>query len=154
MQSNVFILYTGGTFGMKETTNGLEPSSWEEIINYLPAIKNQSYFDFFNEITFSYDVLEPVLDSSSMNPDSWKKIAKKIKENYDNYDGFIIIHGTDTLAYTASALSFMLTNSPSILLSSLNGKGLSLFNEYLPIILVLLSFELKFIVISELIKDK
>ena len=110
MQSNVFILYTGGTFGMKETTNGLEPSSWEEIINYLPAIKNQSYFDFFNEIIFSFNVLEPVLDSSSMNPDSWEKIAKKIKENYDNYDGFIIIHGTDTLAYTASALSFMLEN--------------------------------------------
>ncbi|MCH1472287.1 MAG: asparaginase domain-containing protein, partial [Bacteroidia bacterium] len=110
MKSNVFILYTGGTFGMKKTHKGLVPSSWDEIINYLPAIKNQNYFDFFSEIDFTYDVLEPVVDSSNMNPQSWKKIAEKIKDNYDNYDGFIIIHGTDTLSYTASALSFMFEN--------------------------------------------
>ena len=110
MKSNVFILYTGGTFGMKETRKGLEPSTWDEIINYLPAIKNQNYFDFFSEIDFTYNVLEPVVDSSSMNPQSWNRIAKKIKDNYDNYDGFIIIHGTDTLSYTASALSFMFEN--------------------------------------------
>jgi L-asparaginase len=110
MKSKVFILYTGGTFGMKKTRKGLVPSSWDEIINYLPAIKNQNYFDFFSEINFTYYVLEPVVDSSNMNPQSWNRIAEKIKDNYGNYDGFIIIHGTDTLSYTASALSFMFEN--------------------------------------------
>ena len=95
---------------MKKTKKGLVPSSWDEIINYLPAIKNQNYFDSFNKIEFRYDTLNPVVDSSDMNPESWNRIAEIIYKNYDDYHGFIIIHGTDTLAYTASALSFMFNN--------------------------------------------
>lgn len=110
MQSNVYILYTGGTFGMKSTDEGLQPSSWDEIISYLPAIKNQTYFHYFSEIDFTFDTLEPVVDSSDMTPETWKRIATSIEANYADHDGFIILHGTDTLAYTSSALSFMLEN--------------------------------------------
>ncbi|MBT8326822.1 MAG: asparaginase [Bacteroidia bacterium] len=110
MKSKVFILYTGGTFGMKESENGLEPSTWKEIIEYLPAIKNQTYFNHFSSINFTFDTLEPVVDSSNMNPAIWKRIADCISDNYNSHDGFIVIHGTDTLSYTASALSFMFEN--------------------------------------------
>ncbi|MGB0850715.1 MAG: asparaginase [Bacteroidia bacterium] len=111
MQSSVYILYTGGTFGMKKSEDkGLEPSSWGEIIEYLPAIKNQTFFNYFSEINFTFETLEPVIDSSDITPDVWKRIADKIYQNYDSNDGFIVIHGTDTLAYTSSALSFMFEN--------------------------------------------
>lgn len=110
MQSNVYILYTGGTFGMKTTKNGLQPSTWEEIIGYLPAIKNQTYFHYFAEIDFTFDTLEPVVDSSDITPATWERIARRIEKNYATHDGFIILHGTDTLAYTSSALSFMFQN--------------------------------------------
>ncbi len=95
---------------MKKTQNGLEPSSWEEIIEYLPAIKDQTYFKHFSKVNFTFKTLKPVVDSSNMNPQTWNKIAKIIDVNYHNHDGFIIIHGTDTLAYTASALSFIFRN--------------------------------------------
>ncbi|MEN8695904.1 MAG: asparaginase [Bacteroidia bacterium] len=107
MQSSVYILYTGGTFGMKNTTEGLQPSTWDEIIAYLPAIKNQNYFHYYSEIDFTFDTLEPVVDSSDITPKDWQRIAQSIEKNYDQHDGFIIIHGTDTLAYTSSALSFI-----------------------------------------------
>ena len=67
MKSKVYILYTGGTFGMKNTGgNGLQPSTWEEIIDYLPAIKNQTFFHYFSEINFTFETLEPVIDSSDI----------------------------------------------------------------------------------------
>jgi L-asparaginase len=110
MNTKVYILYTGGTFGMKSTDDGLAPSSWQEIIDYLPAIKNQTYFNYFAQIDFTFETLEPVVDSSDITPDIWKRIATSIAENYDTHDGFIVIHGTDTLAYSASALSYIFEN--------------------------------------------
>jgi L-asparaginase len=110
MKSKVYILYTGGTFGMKNTDDGLTPSSWQEIIDYLPAIKNQTYFNYFSEIDFTFETLEPVVDSSDITPDTWKRIANSIYDNYDSHDGFIVLHGTDTLAYSASALSYIFEN--------------------------------------------
>ncbi len=110
MKSSVYILYTGGTFGMKTTEDGLTPSSWQEIIDYLPAIKNQTYFNYFSEIDFTFETLEPVVDSSDITPDTWKRIATSIAEHYDTHDGFIVLHGTDTLAYSASALSYIFEN--------------------------------------------
>jgi L-asparaginase len=96
---------------MKSNDNQeLEPSSWEEIIDYLPAIKNQTFFHYFSEIDFTFETLEPVIDSSDITPEAWERIANKVKDNYDDNDGFIIIHGTDTLAYSASALSFIFEN--------------------------------------------
>ena len=126
MMSSIFILYTGGTFGMKKTKKGLVPTQWNEIINYLPAFKNQNYFDSFNQIDFTYEALEPIVDSSDMNPESWNKIAEIIYKNYDYYHGFIIIHGTDTLAYTASALSFMFNNLDKPIV--LTGSQLPIFH--------------------------
>lgn len=111
MRSNVYILYTGGTFGMKTGEDGsLSPSTWDEIIDYLPAIKNQTFFNYFDEIDFTFETLAPVIDSSDITPDVWVRIAQKVEEHYDSHHGFIIIHGTDTMAYTASALSFIFEN--------------------------------------------
>lgn len=90
--------------------NGLQPSTWEEIIDYLPAIKNQTFFHYFSEIQFTFETLEPVIDSSDITPLIWERIAHNVQENYESHDGFIILHGTDTLAYTASALSFVFQN--------------------------------------------
>lgn len=126
MKSSIFILYTGGTFGMRKTKKGLVPSSWDEIINYLPAFKNQNYFDSFGQIDFTYEALEPVIDSSDMNPKSWNKIAEIIYKNYNDFHGFIIIHGTDTLAYTASALSFIFKNLDKPIV--LTGSQLPIFH--------------------------
>lgn len=110
MRSKVYILYTGGTFGMKSTEEGLIPSSWQEIIEYMPAIRNQTYFNYFSNIDFTFETLEPIVDSSDITPDTWKRIATSIADHYDTHDGFIVLHGTDTLAYSASALSYIFEN--------------------------------------------
>lgn len=111
MKSSVYILYTGGTFGMKTDEKGsLSPSSWSEIIDYLPAVKNQTFFNYFDQIDFTFETLSPVIDSSDITPEVWKRIAEKINQHYENHDGFVVIHGTDTMAYSASALSFMFQN--------------------------------------------
>ena len=126
MQSKVYILYTGGTFGMKKTKKGLVPSSWDEIIHYLPAIKNQTYFDYFSAIDFTFETLDAIVDSSEMSPKVWNDIAQKIYKNYTHFDGFIVLHGTDTLAYTASALSFMFENLDKPIV--LTGSQLPIFH--------------------------
>lgn len=99
----VLILYTGGTIGMinDPDTGALKPFDFENIYNRVPELKQFKY-----EIdTLSFG--EPI-DSSDMNPEIWGNIAETIFDNYANYDGFVVLHGTDTMAYTASALSFML----------------------------------------------
>ncbi|MDO4771137.1 asparaginase [Porphyromonas sp.] len=104
-QSSVLIIYTGGTIGMIENPyNGaLEAFDFKYIEEHVPEIKR---FNFkINTISFN-----PVKDSSDMGPDSWVKIVEIIRDNYDAYDGFVILHGTDTMAFTASGLSFMLEN--------------------------------------------
>jgi hypothetical protein len=98
MKSSVYILYTGGTFGMKTDEKGsLSPSSWSEIIDYLPAVKNQTFFNYFDRIDFTFETLSPVIDSSDITPEVWKRIAEKINQHYENHDGFVVIHGTDTM---------------------------------------------------------
>lgn len=84
-------------------TRALEPFDFDHLIDNVPKIKMLDY-DIDN-IQFS----EPI-DSSAMNPAHWGEIVSVIDKNYDNYDGFVVLHGTDTMAYTASALSFMLEN--------------------------------------------
>jgi L-asparaginase len=102
---SILLIYTGGTIGMvKDHETGLlRPFDFSGIEKQVPEIKK---FDL-NLHTISLDVL---IDSSNINPDFWVKIAKIIKQNYDLYDGFVVLHGTDTMAYTASALSFMFEN--------------------------------------------
>lgn len=102
-RASVLVIYTGGTLGMVFEKGQLVPFDFEQILYKLPEIKR---LDF--EITFTS--LEKIMDSSNMRPDVWAEIARLIERNYALYDSFVILHGTDTMAYTASALSFMLQN--------------------------------------------
>ena len=112
---SILILNTGGTIGMvmDEKTGVLKPFDFENIFDQLPTLK------LFNYQIDSYS-FDPLMDSSNMNPNSWTAIANEIEKNYESYDGFVILHGSDTMAYTASALSFMLQNlnKPVILTGS------------------------------------
>lgn len=101
----ILIIYTGGTIGMIENskTGALEPFDFEYLIDNVPKIKRLDY----DIDSFQFDI---PLDSSAMTPSHWQDIAYVIACFYDKYDGFVVLHGTDTMAYTASALSFMLEN--------------------------------------------
>jgi len=111
----ILIIYTGGTIGMVQhpETGTLAPFKFDQILQEVPELNKFRYH--IDTIIFS-----PALDSSNMNPSVWVKIAQAIKENYNKYDGFVILHGTDTMAYTASALSYMFENldKPIILTGS------------------------------------
>ncbi len=102
---SILILYTGGTIGMitDHITGALLPFRVENILEELPELRKFGY----NLTTYSFN---PPIDSSNVNPEVWKEIASVIETNYEKYDGFIILHGTDTMAYSASAISFMLEN--------------------------------------------
>jgi L-asparaginase len=103
--SSILIIYTGGTIGMvKDPKSGsLKPLTFENLYRYLPVLENFHY-------DISFHTIDPLLDSSNMHPSFWVKLATVIEEKYDHYDGFVVLHGSDTMAYTASALSFMLEN--------------------------------------------
>ena len=102
---HILLIYTGGTIGMIENpeTKSLEPFDFDHLIDNVPKIRMLDY-DIDN-IQFDCPI-----DSSTITPDHWRRIAEIIRDRYDRYDGFVILHGTDTMAYTASALSFMLEN--------------------------------------------
>lgn len=102
----VYILYTGGTIGMvHEDGVGLVPKP-----GYLPELIAKMKIDKHFKIEYTIEATDPLIDSSNLRPKNWEVMVHKIKKNYDKYDSFIIIHGTDTLAYTASALSFFIQN--------------------------------------------
>ncbi len=104
-QTSILIIYTGGTIGMimDEETGVLKPFNFDGIYDQIPVLKKYHYeLDFY--------CFDPIMDSSNMNPDVWIELATIIEKNYENYDGFVVLHGSDTMAYTASALSFMLEN--------------------------------------------
>ncbi len=100
---SILIIYTGGTIGMVNdpVTGMLVPIDFRHISKQVPELRR---FGFTME-TVTFD---PVIDSSDVSPDTWVKIAKTICTDYDRFDGFVVLHGTDTMAYSASALSFML----------------------------------------------
>ena len=101
----ILIIYTGGTIGMIEDpiTRSLKPFNFSNIYEQIPRLS------LYNIAIDTYAFPCPI-DSSDMNPQIWKSIAEKIVENYAQYDGFVVLHGSDTMAYSASALSFMLEN--------------------------------------------
>ena len=104
-KTSILILYTGGTIGMMQDpqTGSLVPFDFDNLYDHLPVLRNLDYqLDFY---TF-----DNLIDSSNMTPDFWVALAKKIESCYEKYDGFVVLHGSDTMAYTASALSFMLEN--------------------------------------------
>lgn len=100
---HILMLATGGTIASKRSDNGLKPLiTPEELLGYVPDVKD------FCEV----DTLQVLnIDSTNMQPHHWLKIASAIEEYYDAYDGFVICHGTDTMAYTAAALSYLIQNS-------------------------------------------
>lgn len=103
MKKKIYIAYTGGTIGMKASANGYIPVKGHltEAINNMPDFHRQEMPDF------TIHEYQPLIDSSNMTPADWQRIADDITKHYDSYDGFIVLHGTDTMAYTSSALSFM-----------------------------------------------
>lgn len=112
----ICVLHTGGTIGMTRGENGYVPSPGflASIIDDIADLKKEGM------PTYSLVELSPLLDSSDMTVAEWNRIGERIAELYDSYDGFVVLHGTDTMAYTASALSFMLENlsKPVILTGS------------------------------------
>lgn len=113
--SSILMIYTGGTIGMIQNaeTGALESFNFDHLLNHVPELKRLNID--IDSITF-----DPPIDSSDMEPEMWSRIVTIIEEGYDRYDGFVILHGTDTMAFTASALSFMLEDlmKPVILTGS------------------------------------
>jgi L-asparaginase len=103
--ASVLIIYTGGTIGMVKNpaTGSLTPFQFDQILKEVPELNKFGY----HLETYTFD---PIIDSSNVNPEFWVRLARLIEENYEKYDGFVILHGTDTMAYSASALSFVLEN--------------------------------------------
>ena len=113
--NKVLLIYTGGTIGMGHNalTGALEPLDFNHLVESMPE---------FRQIRAQIEVYQftPPIDSSDISPERWAYLVRIISRNYNNYDGFVILHGTDTMAFTASALSFMLGNltKPVILTGS------------------------------------
>ncbi len=104
MRSSILLIYTGGTIGMKADPDGvLRPFDFSQILSQVPELSKFA-------CRIDYKVFSPIIDSSDVEPGLWSELAQMIYDNYDAYDGFVVLHGTDTMAYSASALSFMLEN--------------------------------------------
>jgi L-asparaginase len=104
MRKRVYIVYTGGTIGMKRTRNGYvpEPGYLQSQMAQMPELRHRSM------PAYTINEYDPLLDSSNMTPREWVTIARDIESHYADFDGFVVLHGTDTMAYTASALPFLL----------------------------------------------
>lgn len=117
--TKILIIYTGGTIGMVNdpNTNALIPFDFKQIQQNVPELARLNYH-------LDVHSFEPILDSSNMDPVIWAELANLIERTYGDYDGFVVLHGSDTMAYTASALSFMFNNL---------GKPVVLTGSQLPI---------------------
>ncbi|KAH0548462.1 L-asparaginase [Cotesia glomerata] len=144
-EGKVLVIYTGGTIGMIRNAQGVLsplPNAFIETVKSYSHMHDRTYAEEFLGCSDSlvlplkgtdsrrviYNIVEysPLLDSSNMTMDDWIKIAIDIKESYENYDGFVVLHGTDTLSYTASALSFMLEALGKIVV--ITGSQLPIFD--------------------------
>ncbi len=101
--NSVLLIFTGGTISMGENPNtqSLAPLDTEQVLSFIPELKMLN----INIASVSF---HPLIDSSDITPDSWVQIAEVIQEHYNQFDGFVVLHGTDTMAFSAAALSFML----------------------------------------------
>ena len=118
MKRRILLIATGGTIASRKAENGLVPLiEADEILKYIPDV---------------WDICEPAaiqicnIDSTNMEPKHWKLIAKAVKDHYEQYDGFVIAHGTDTMAYTAAALSYMIQNSAKPIVLTGSQKSIDL----------------------------
>lgn len=99
----ILMIGTGGTIASRQTSQGLAPGlTPEDVLSYIPAVQDVCEVSTIQVCN---------LDSTNVMPEHWKMMAKAVEDNYEHYDGFVICHGTDTLAYTAAALSYMIQNS-------------------------------------------
>ena len=105
MRSSILIIYTGGTIGMKTdaATGALVPFDFSGIYDEFPSLKRLN-------VDIEVFTMSPVIDSSNVCPDNWLALARIIRDQYARYDGFVVLHGTDTMSYTSSAVSFLLEN--------------------------------------------
>jgi L-asparaginase len=113
-KSDILLIYTGGTIGMVKAKNGqLVPFNFNQLIKEIPEINRLN-------VNISVSSLKQPIDSSNMNPKVWKELGDIIYKNHHQFDGFVVLHGSDTMAFTASALSFMFQNltKPIILTGS------------------------------------
>ena len=101
--SAILIIYTGGTIGMKQdpVDQTLKPFDFSQIADEVPELRKFA-------VRIDAYTFDPLIDSSDVEPSLWTRLAHLVRDRYDDYDGFVILHGTDTMAYSASALSFML----------------------------------------------
>lgn len=120
-KQSVYVIATGGTIGMVKTSEGYVPQTGH-LANAMAKIPELQNADMPAYTIYEYS--QPI-DSANMTPQHWMNIAEEIKKNYDKYSGFVILHGTDTMSYTASALSFMLENLSKPVI--LTGSQLPLF---------------------------
>ena len=104
-RSSILIIYTGGTIGMRidQNTGALVPFDFSGIYEEFPALR-------YLQVDIDVHTMPTLIDSSNMQPSDWVAMAEVIRTNYSRYDGFVVLHGTDTMSYSASALSFMLEN--------------------------------------------
>ncbi|MBQ6087638.1 MAG: type I asparaginase [Bacteroidales bacterium] len=104
-KSSILMIYTGGTIGMKQDPmkQALTPFDFSQILQEVPEMRKFA----FRIDSFTFD---PLIDSSDVEPSLWQRLATLIRDRYDDYDGFVVLHGTDTMSYSASALSFMIGN--------------------------------------------
>ena len=102
-ETSILVLYTGGTIGMKEdpVDGTLKPFDFSQILGEVPELGKFA-------VKLDSHTFDPLIDSSDVEPALWVSLAEIIRDRYDDYDGFVILHGTDTMAYSASTLSFML----------------------------------------------
>lgn len=105
MRSSILIIYTGGTIGMKTDaeTGALIPFDFSGIYDEFPSLRRLN-------VDIDIHTISPIIDSSNVTPENWIELAEIIRDNYARYDGFVVLHGTDTMSYSASALSFLLEN--------------------------------------------
>lgn len=116
----ILMLATGGTIASKESGQGLSPAiTSEEILGYIPAVGELCHVETLQLMN---------LDSTNIGPRHWLKIAGAVRERYDGYDGFVITHGTDTMAYTAAALSYLIQNSPKPIVITGSQKSICLYD--------------------------
>ena len=103
MKKNILLIATGGTIACKRTEDGLAPVlNSDELLGFVPSVKDMCQVS-------TYSLMNK--DSTEIFPSDWIEISNCIKENYDKYDGFVVCHGTDTMAYTCAALSYLIQNS-------------------------------------------
>ena len=113
-KKRILVIFTGGTIGMVATVHGYAPQggAFHNLLNQIPELHAEGMPD--------WDIIDmdPLLDSSNITVLEWNKIGQVIADHYASYDGFVVLHGTDTMAYTASALSFMLrSNAKPVILT-------------------------------------